>query len=140
MQKRPILCMKHSVKKRVERTKSRQPKVPGKESGIQGERKKKLRRFRPGTKASREIQGYQKATSLLILKKAFFRVVSEILQQERGWFRIWASVLLALHKAAEAYLVRLMKDRQLCVIHTKHITLIPKDIQLARRIRGKTSG
>ena len=74
------------------------------------------------------------------LRKAFFRVVKEILQQERGWFRIQASVVLALHEAAEGYLGRLMEDGQLCATHAKHITLMPKDIQLARRIRGEHQG
>ena len=58
-----------------------------------------------------------------------------MLQQERGWLKIQASALLALHEAAEAYLVQLMEDGQFCTKHAKHITLMPKDIQMARRIR-----
>ncbi|KAH0972963.1 hypothetical protein GBA52_025119 [Prunus armeniaca] len=36
--------------------------------------------------------------------------------------------------AAEAYLVGLFKDTNPCAIHAKRVTIMPKDIQLARRI------
>ena len=47
--------------------------------------------------------------------------------------------MLALQEAAEAYLVGLFKDANLAAIHAKRVTIMPKDIQLARRIRGKSS-
>ncbi|CBI24852.3 unnamed protein product, partial [Vitis vinifera] len=40
-------------------------------------------------------------------------------------------------EAAEAYLVGLFEDTNLCAIHAKRVTIMPKDIQLARRIRGE---
>jgi histone H3 len=43
----------------------------------------------------------------------------------------------ALQEAAEAYLVGLFEDAQYCAIHCKRITLMPKDFNLARRIRGE---
>jgi histone H3 len=45
--------------------------------------------------------------------------------------------VLALQEAAEAYLIGLYEDANLCAIHAKRVTVMPKDIQLARRIRGK---
>ncbi|NWR11736.1 H33 protein, partial [Paradoxornis webbianus] len=43
----------------------------------------------------------------------------------------------ALQEASEAYLVGLFEDTNLCAIHAKRVTIMPKDIQLARRIRGE---
>jgi len=40
-------------------------------------------------------------------------------------------------EASEAYLVALFEDTNLCAIHAKRVTIMPKDIQLARRIRGE---
>ncbi|XP_044030661.1 histone H3-like centromeric protein A isoform X2 [Siniperca chuatsi] len=72
----------------------------------------KKRRFRPGTKALMEIRKYQKSTDLLLRKGPFSRL------------------------AAEAFLVMLFSDANLCAIHAKRVTVFPRDIQLARRIRG----
>ena len=46
-------------------------------------------------------------------------------------------VLDALHEASEYYLVDLLEDANLIAIHARRITLQPRDIQLARRIRGE---
>ena len=93
-------------------------------------------RFRPGTVALREIRKYQKSTELLIRKLPFQRLVREIAQDYKCDLRFQCTALLALQEAAEAYLVGLMEDTQLCAIHAKRITIMPKDMQLARRIRG----
>ena len=53
--------------------------------------------------------------------------------------RFQGSAVLALQEAAEAYLVGLFEDTNLCAIHAKRVTIMPKDIQLARRIRGERS-
>jgi len=50
--------------------------------------------------------------------------------------RFQSHAVLALQEAAEAYLVGLFEDTNLCAIHAKHVTIMPKDIQLVRRIRG----
>ena len=47
--------------------------------------------------------------------------------------------MLALQEASEAYLVGLFEDTNLCAIHAKRVTIMPRDIQLARRIRGDQS-
>jgi histone H3 len=119
---------------------------------------KKPHRFRPGTVALREIRRYQKSTELLIRKLPFQRLVREIAQDYKTDLRFQASAIAALQEASEAYLVGLFEgmfsfsfspfpliaftndgftDTNLCAIHAKRVTIMPKDIQLARRIRGE---
>ncbi|KAJ0750818.1 putative transcription factor Hap3/NF-YB family [Helianthus annuus] len=90
---------------------------------------KKPHRYRPGTVALREIRKYQKTTELLIRKAPFQRLVREIAQALKS------HAVLALQEAAEAYLVGLFEDTNLCAIHAKRVTIMVKDIQLALRIR-----
>lgn len=97
----------------------------------------RVRRYRPGEKALKEIRFYQRNTELLIRRLPFSRLVKEV----QGYFyrkeyRWQASAILALQEAAEAHLVGLFEDANLCTIHAKRVTIMPKDIQLARRIRG----
>ncbi|KAL5073493.1 hypothetical protein RYX36_012477 [Vicia faba] len=98
---------------------------------------KKPHRFRPGTVALREIRKYQKSTELLIRKLPFQRLVREIAQDFKTDLRFQSSAVSALQEAAESYLVGLFEDTNLCAIHAKRVTIMPKDIQLARRIRGE---
>jgi histone H3 len=75
----------------------------------------------------------------------FQRVVREIMQDleqyepRSGWsqIRFQSHALLALQEASEAYLVSLFEDANLAAIHAKRVTIFPKDIHLARRIRGE---
>ena len=97
----------------------------------------KKRRFRPGTVALREIRQYQKSTDLLIRRAPFQRVVQEIVRSFRNDLRIQAAAIKGLQEAAEAYLVGLFEDSNLCAIHAKRVTIMPRDVQLARRIRGE---
>jgi histone H3 len=96
--------------------------------------KKKKKRFRPGTKALREIKRYQKSTDLVIQKAPFRRLVRAI-AEPLGPFRFQSSALSALQEAAEAYLVGIFEDAQACAIHANRITIQPKDLALTRRIR-----
>eukprot|EP00080_Pristionchus_pacificus_P020951 PDM80971.1 G protein-coupled receptor [Pristionchus pacificus] len=98
---------------------------------------KKPHRYRPGTVALREIRRYQKSTELLIRKLPFQRLVREIAQDFKTDLRFQSAAVGALQEAAEAYLVGLFEDTNLCAIHAKRVTIMPKDIQLARRIRGE---
>ena len=98
---------------------------------------KKPHRYRPGTVALREIRRYQKLTELLIRKAPFHRLVREISQDFKDDLRCKGTSVLTLQEAAEAYLVGLFEDTNLCAIHGKRVTIMPKDIQLARRIRGE---
>ncbi|OQR88364.1 histone H3, embryonic [Thraustotheca clavata] len=94
-------------------------------------------RFRPGTVALREIRRYQNTTELLIRKLPFQRLVREISQDYKTYLRFQSSAMLALQEACEAYLIGLFEDTNLCAIHAKRVTIMPRDVQLARRLRGE---
>ena len=100
---------------------------------------KKPHRYRPGTVALRQIRRYQKSTNLLIRKLPFQRLVREIAQDFKSDLKFQASALLALQDASEDYHVCLYEDTNLCALHAKRVTIRPKDIILARHIRGETS-
>ena len=104
----------------------------------------KKHRYRPGTVALKQIRRYQKSTELLIRKLPFQRLVREIASDSEviksplcGKVRFQSAAIMALQEATEAYLVGLFEDSNLCAIHAKRVTIMPKDIQLARRIRGE---
>ena len=98
---------------------------------------KRPRRFRPGTIALREIRKFQKSTDLLIRKLPFQRLVREIALTYKSDLRFQTQAILALQEASEAYLVKLFEDTNLCAIHAKRVTIMPKDMMLAKRIRGE---
>lgn len=112
-------------------------KAPRPNSGAGSKKPRKPHRYRPGTVALREIRKYQKSTELLIRKLPFQRLVRELAQEYRSELRFQSTAILALQEAAEAYLVGLFEDTNLCAIHAKRVTIMPKDMQLARRIRGE---
>ncbi|KAJ7982178.1 histone H3 [Quillaja saponaria] len=140
----PTVCIAMARTKQTAR-KSTGGKAPRKQLATKAARKsapatggvKKPHRFRPGTVALREIRKYQKSTELLIRKLPFQRLVREIAQDFKTDLRFQSSAVAALQEAAEAYLVGLFEDTNLCAIHAKRVTIMPKDIQLARRIRGE---
>ena len=101
---------------------------------------KKPHRYRPGTVALREIRRYQKSTDLLVRRLPFQRLVREIAQGFKEELRFQSSSILALQEAAEAYHVGVFEDTNLCAIHAKRVTIMPKDIQITRRIRGERTG
>jgi len=119
-------------------------KVPRKNLAAKAARKsapatggvKRPHRWRPGTVALREIRRYQKTTELLIRRLPFQRLVREIAQEYKQDLRFQSSAVLAIQEAAEAYLVGLFEDTNLCAIHAKRVTIMSSDLQLARRIRG----
>lgn len=103
------------------------------------EKSPKKRRFRPGQKALKEIRHFQKTTNLLIRKLPFSRLVREIAMEVVGPSQtmMWkATAIMALQEAVEAYLILLFEDALLCAIHAKRVTVTPKDIWLAQRLRG----
>ncbi len=122
-------------------------KAPRKQLAVKAARKtapvvggiRRPHRYRPGTVALREIRKYQKSTELLIRKLPFQRLVRELAQDFITDLRFSSSAVLALQEASEAYLVGLFEDTNLCALHSKRVTIMPKDIQLARRIRGERS-
>mmetsp|Transcript_15362 Transcript_15362/g.45899 ORF Transcript_15362/g.45899 Transcript_15362/m.45899 type:complete len:157 (+) Transcript_15362:25-495(+) len=98
---------------------------------------KRKQRLRPGERALKEIRTYQRSTDLLLRKLPFARLVRQVQQGLAPHdFRWQAAALIALQEAAEAHLVGLFEDANLCAIHAKRVTIMVKDMQLARRIRG----
>ncbi|KXZ41752.1 hypothetical protein GPECTOR_294g793 [Gonium pectorale] len=91
----------------------------------------------PRLRPTNERSCQSKSTELLIRKLPFQRLVREIAQDFKTDLRFQSQAVLALQEAAEAYLVGLFEDTNLCAIHAKRVTIMPKDIQLARRIRGE---
>lgn len=140
---------------RTKQTASRRPKTIGGKGGkephvwLQAQRGNKVlesqaprkRRIRPYSKALKEIRQYQKSGELLIRKLPFQRLVREIAQQfdsvTHSGIRFQSTAILALQEAAEAYVVGLFEDSNVCAIHARRITVMPRDIRLARRIRGE---
>ena len=100
---------------------------------------KRPHRFRPGTVSLREIRKYQKSTELLIRKLPFSRLCREVAQNFKTDLRFQPSTLMALQESCESYIIGIMEDTNLCSIHAKRVTIMPKDVQLARRIRGERS-
>ena len=97
-------------------------------------RQVKPHRYRVGTAALMDIRHFQKTSSLLIRKLPFQRLVREIAQDFKTDLRFQSAAILCLQEAVKAYLVRLFDDANLCAIHARRVTIMPKDIQLARRI------
>jgi histone H3 len=119
---------------RQDLTKEQRAVVGGK-GPVLGEKKK--HRYRPGTVALREIRKYQKSTDLLIKKLPFNRLVREIAHEIKPDLRFQSAAVIALQEASESYLVGLFDDTNLCAIHARRTTILPSDMQLARRIRGE---
>merc|ERR1719350_1192661 len=124
--KTPTPVKKHKKPKQTARKSTGPPASPGK------------KKFRPGTRALMEIRKFQKSTNLLIPKLPFSRVIREVCSKIcAADLRFQSAAIMALQEAAEAYLVTLFEDTLLCAIHAKRVTVMPKDMQLARRIRGE---
>ena len=89
--------------------------------------------------ALREIRRFQKTTDVLIRKAPFQRLVRQITQElfPNKDLRFQSIAVLALQEAAEAYVVGLLEDTNLAAMHAKRVTIMPRDMILARRIRGE---
>jgi histone H3 len=99
------------------------------------------RRRKPRPRALNEIRKYQRSTDPLIRKLPFQRLCREIVQdmenREHAAFRWQSQAVEALQEACEAHLVGLFEDTQLCAIHGKRVTIMPRDMRLARKLRGE---
>ena len=108
------------------------------QSTTKKKKKRKPRRLRPGTKALQEIKKYQKTTDLLIRRAPFQRLVREVqLNFSHETLRWENRALEALQVASEQYLIEILHDANLCTIQSRRVTIMVKDIQLARRLRGQ---
>ena len=115
--------MDGAARRTIKASKNIAVKAPHKPPSCQLQKK---RRFRPGTVALREIQWYQKSTDLLIRRAPFQWVIYEIMWGIRNDLRIQAAAIKGLQEAAEAYLVGLSEDSNLCIIHAKWVTIMPR--------------
>ena len=107
---------------------------------------KKPRRYQPGMVALREIRQYQRSTENLIKKTPFQKLIREVSQEYRmcsdgpGTPSVQvcfqSTAIAALQEAAENFIVGLFEDVNLLAIHARHVTIMPRDIQLALRIKG----
>ena len=98
---------------------------------------KRAHRFRPGTVALREIRRYQRGTELLLKKAPFQRLVREVASALKEGLRFQSSAVAAIQEATESYVISLLADTNLCAIHTRRVTIMPRDVHLARRLRGE---
>ncbi|KAI9294465.1 histone-fold-containing protein [Neoconidiobolus thromboides FSU 785] len=148
---------KSSTSKKISRTKPEPPKsrtgkgsravIPG-EPIVHGTPRKY--RHKPGVMVVREIRRLQKETNLLIPRLPFSRLVREVCEKiisdeyspspELANLRWQSHAILALQEAAEAFIISVLEDANLCAIHAKRVTIMQRDIQLARRIRGQWGG
>ena len=139
-QKLPVLYISHTKERTLQGhrildwTDEQKRKIH--EARMQG-RQVKPHQYRAGTVALQDIRHFQKTSALLIRKLPFQRLVREIAQDFKTDLRFQSAAILCLQEAAEAYLVRLFDDANLCAIHARRVTIMPKDILLARRIRGE---
>ena len=99
-------------------------------------RRRKSRRFRPGTVALRQIRKYQKSTELLIRKLPFQRLVREVVQEmfKTESYRFQSTAILALQEASEAFLVHMFEQCNDICLHGKRVTVQQRDIQLWKRL------
>ena len=126
---------KMQVKKSAGRPKKAGAKKTAPAEG--GVKEKRKFRLKAGTGALREIKRYQKSMANMLPRAPFQRVVREIAREcGADDLRFQSQALAALQEAAEAYIVGLFEDTNLCAIHAKRMTVQLKDMQLARRIRG----
>ncbi|GAB4814687.1 hypothetical protein N2152v2_001733 [Parachlorella kessleri] len=141
--KSPKVLLAKAVRKQPNPTRLNAKKKPLKAKATAGPQpQKRKHRRRPGALALKEIRQFQRSTKLLIPKAPFHRLLREILasvptkEVPADQLRLSVKGAAALQEAAEAYLVGLMEDAMLCAVHAKRVTLMVKDMSLAKRIRG----
>ena len=117
---------KMKVKKTRKEEKSKQEK----------EKEDKAKKMRRGLKALKEIKKYQSNTKMLIRRLPFQRVVKKIVQKVWEDLKLQSTAISVLQEAGEMPLVGLLEQSNLCILHAKRVTIMPKDVQLVRRIRG----
>jgi len=138
--KSTFLSQNHEIQKKMKRVKMMARKavlhhIPIVKNSQQQQIKNK-KRFRPGIMALREIRQYQKGSQLLIPKRPFQRLVKEVAFDFKPDIRFQSHALLAIQEACEAYLVSVNEDTNLIALHAGRVTIMPKDMALAIRIRG----
>ena len=139
MPKAKVISSKQKKMEKDMKSKSTKKNMPS-EGGVKPPTEMKearKRRMKPGSLAFREIKKYQRSTEMLLPRAPFQRLVRSLCESVDHELRFRSEALVALQEATEAFLVGLFEDTNLCAIHAKRVTIMPKDIQLARRIRGE---
>lgn len=133
-----MVRVKQTAKKCLAHKNTARRKLAERAAKVTNKKTARPRRWRPGTVALREIRRYQRSANLLINKTSFHCLVTEIASDvfQRD-YRFQSTAVLALQEASEAHLIGLFEDSNLCALHAKRVTLMRKDMQLARRIRGE---
>lgn len=102
-------------------------------------KQRKPRRFHPGTVALREIRRLQKTTYRLTPRSTFRRQLFDILSKldvdEAPQMRISSLAVTALQDALEAYLIGILEDAHMMALHSRRVTVMQKDIDIAVKIR-----
>merc|ERR1712065_72153 len=99
---------------------------------------KRAFRYRPGTVALREVKKLQKSTDLLVARAPFARLIREVASGFNNQkLNFQASAVSAIQEAAESYIISVLSDANLCALHANRVTAMPKDLALARRLRGE---
>ena len=104
------------------------------------EGKREAKKNKRGMKALREIRKFQSLTELLIRKLPFQRLIRELIHARQSDLKVQGLAIKAFQEAQEVFLVGLLEQVNLYAIHMKFVTIMPKDIQLVRRIRGDIGG
>ncbi|PWW75422.1 histone-fold-containing protein [Tuber magnatum] len=113
---------------------------------VKAKAKARAHRYRPGERALREIRLMQRTVKAAIPNAPFYRLIRELANERVLMlhgdvnYRWQSTALQAVKEAAESFLVHLLEDGNLCAIHANRVTIMVKDIQLARRIRGHWGG
>ncbi len=150
-QQTPKRCVRRPVKKAVKkaaheaaheavRTPSPSPQKARQDpthSGTNSDPCHQCHRYRPSAAVRSQLQTYQRTTDCIIRALPFQRLVQQITREVAGERRFQSSAVLALQEAAEAYLADLFKDAQAVALYARRLTVTPRDLQLARRIRGE---
>ncbi len=97
----------------------------------------KRRSYRPGTKTLFAIRRFQATTHMLCARASFQRVVRECAMAAKNGLRFQHMALTCLQDATENYIVGLLSDANLLCLHAKRVTVFPRDLNLARRLRGE---
>ena len=96
--------------------------------------KQKEFKWKLGIRSLQEIRFYQKSTTLLLKRVLFLPLIREVAQDFKMDLQFTMEAAYTIQSTSEDYLVQLFEDTNLCAIHAKRMTIMPKDIQLARRI------
>ncbi|KAL0941678.1 histone H3 [Colletotrichum truncatum] len=101
-----------------------------------GAKEQQKRRWRPGTKALREVRNYQKTFDFLIPKPPFQRLWKEICDDIDPSKRLrWqATAISALQESSESLLFGVFDIINFAAIHTNRVTIKPKDLHLVQAI------